>query len=148
MNAAEDHEPPVGGVAVFLDEASETPYRLHFFEVAIRGQNSKGEQQTLHGEVVAVREETAGPSTGTGRFSIVPADCLLDLPAHAQPPQELPSFDTAEAADFIKSTYQMELRGRCQEERRIVDICRDYLTRSFDEDRAAQDRVMALRAVK
>ena len=41
----------------------------------------------------------------------------------------------------------MELRSRCQEERRhFVDICRDYLTRSFDARvRAAQDRVMALR---
>ena len=41
----------------------------------------------------------------------------------------------------------MELRSRCQEERRhFVDICRDYLTRLLRcPVRASQDRVMALR---
>jgi hypothetical protein len=41
----------------------------------------------------------------------------------------------------------MELRGRCQEERQhFVQVCRDYLERSFAARiRAAQDRVMALR---
>jgi superfamily II DNA or RNA helicase len=137
----------VGGVAVYVDEESEVPYRLHLFEVTIRGQNSKGEQQTLHGELVAVREEMSGPTTGAGRFSIVPADSLLDLPPHPEAPQSLAVFDPAAAADHIKCTFQMELRGRCQEERRhFVDICRDYLKRSFDARiRAAQDRVMALR---
>ncbi len=141
----------VGGVAVFLDEMADSSYRLHFFEVTIRGQNSKGEQQTLHGELVAVREElsvvpAAGPATP--QFSIVPADCLLDLPPHREPPASLAIIDPAPAADFIKCTYQMELRTRCQEDRqRFVDVCRDYLTRSFDARiRAAQDRVMALRA--
>ena len=128
-------------------QESEVAYRLHFFEVSIRGQNSKGEHQTLHGELVAVREELTGPTTGTGRFSVVPADSLLDLPPHTEPPPSLALFDATAAADFIKITFQMELRGRCQEERRhFVDICRDYLTRSFDARvRAAQDRVMALR---
>jgi superfamily II DNA or RNA helicase len=138
----------VGNIAVYMDDESEIPYRLHFFEVAIRGQNSKGEQQTLYGEPVVVREELTGPTSGTGRFSVVAADCLLDLPPHPSPPESLSVFDTAPAADFIKSTYQMELRSRCQEERRrFVDVCRDYLTRSFEARiRAAQDRVMALRA--
>jgi len=137
----------VGGAAVFIDELADSPYRLHFFEVAIRGQNSKGEPQTLHGELVAVREELSGP-TDSSRFSIVPADCLLDLPPHRAPPDSLDVFDAAAAADFIKCSYQMELRNRCLEERRrFVDVCRDYLVRSFDARiRAAQDRVMALRA--
>ena len=136
-----------GGIGVYVDQESEVAYRLHFFEVSIRGQNSKGEHQTLHGELVAVREELAGPTTGTGRFSVVPADSLLDLPPHPEPPSSLAVVDPAPAADFIKITFQMELRGRCQEERRhFVHICRDYLTRSFDARvRAAQDRVMALR---
>ncbi len=137
-----------GGIAVYADEESEVPYRLHFFEVTIRGQNSKGETVPLHGELVAVREELAGPTTGSRRFSVVPADSLLDLPPHGAPPQSLAMFDPAEAADFLKVTYQMELRGRCQEERRrFVDVCRDYLARSFEARiRASQDRVMKLRA--
>jgi hypothetical protein len=95
-----------------------------------------------------VREELSGPTTGAGRFSIVPAEHLYNLPPHPNPPPSLPVFDPAVAADHIKVTYQMELRARCQEERRhFVDICRDYLTRSFEaRTRAAQDRVMALRA--
>ena len=138
--------PLAGGIAVYHDDRSDVPYRLHLFEVSIRGQNSKGEPQTLHGELVAVREEMAGPAPE--RFTIVPADCLLDLPPYAAPPPALTAFDPAAAADHIKCTYQMELRGRCQEERRrFVDICRDYLTRSFEvRVRAAQDRVMKLRA--
>lgn len=137
----------VGGTGVFLTEESEVPYRLHLFEVSIRGQTTKGEQQTLYAELVAVREELTGPTTGAGRFSIVPADCLLDLPPHPMPPAALGVFDSAVAADHVKITIQMQLRSRCQEERRhFVDICRDYLTRSFEARiRAAQDRVMALR---
>jgi hypothetical protein len=137
----------VGGTGIFLTEESEVPFRLHLFEVSIRGQTSKGEQQTLHGELVAVREELSGPTTGAGRFSMVPADCLLDLPPYPQPPAALGVFDSAQAADYLKGTYQMQLRSRQQEERRkFVDICRDYLTRSFEARiRAAQDRVMALR---
>jgi hypothetical protein len=158
----EQFAPLVGGVAVYVDEASEAPYRLHLFEVSIRGQNSKGEPQTLHGELVAVREELVGvpalagsglqrpakAGTPTGPFSLVPAEYLYNLPPHPTPPPSLPVFDPASASDHIKGTYQMDMRARCQEERRhFVDICRDYLTRSFDARvRAAQDRVMALRA--
>jgi hypothetical protein len=75
--------------ATFLDEETEAPYRLHLFEVRIRGQTTKGEQQTLHGELVAVREELSGPTTGARRFSMVPADRLLDLPPHPDPPAAL-----------------------------------------------------------
>jgi superfamily II DNA or RNA helicase len=137
-----------GGIGIYLDETSEVSYRLHFFEVSIRGQSSKGEPLTLHGELVAVREELSGPAAGTARFSVVSADSLLDLPPHADPPDSLSVFDPAPAADFLKITYQMELRSRTQEERRhFVDICRDYLTRSFEARvRAAEARVMALRA--
>ena len=120
--------PLVGGVGIFLDEETEVPYRLHLFEVSIRGQTSKGEQQTLHGELVAVREELSGPTTGAGRFSMVPADSLLDLPPHPEPPASWPSSTRSAAADHVKVTFQMQLRSRCQQERRhFVDICRDYL---------------------
>ena len=45
------------GVGVFVDTNSDAPYELHFFEMAMRGQNTKGEVQTLLGELVAIREE-------------------------------------------------------------------------------------------
>jgi hypothetical protein len=133
-----------GQVGVFVDTNSDAPYYLHFFEMAVRGQNTKGEVQTLLGELVAVREEL---SSGQDRFSVVPADTLLDLPAHPAAPENLEPEDTTPAADFLKSTYQTERRGECQQERQhFVQVCRDYLQPSFDARiRAAQDRIMNLR---
>ena len=135
-----------GGTTVYLDAAAEVPYRLHFFELSIRGQNTKGENQMLYGELIAVREELH--SDAAEAFAIVPADSLLDLPAHPSPPESLNRVDPAPSADFLKSTYQTERRQACQEERQhFVQVCRDYLEKSFHARiRAAQDRVMALRA--
>ena len=134
------------GVGVFVDTNSDAPYKLHFFEMAVKGQNTKGEVQTLLGEMVAVREEL---SSTEERFSIVPADmlarptctsCCTGEPCYRRTP-------TA-AADFLKSTYQTQRRGECQQERQhFVQVCRDYLQQSFDARvRAAQDRVMDLKA--
>jgi hypothetical protein len=138
--------PIVGGSAIFVDPTAEAPYRLYFFEMAIRGQKTNGDVDTLFAELIAIREDLndAGPD----RFSVVPADCLIDLPAHPQTPPELDCVDPTEAGDFLKSTYQMEARSRCQRDRQhFVGVCREYLQRSFDARvRAAQDRVMSLRA--
>jgi superfamily II DNA or RNA helicase len=135
------------GLGVFIDAASDVPYRLHFFELGIRGQNTKGDQQTLYGELVAVKEDLAAASP-TKRFTLMPADIILDLPAHPSPPQNLSGIDPAPAADFLRSTRQAELRNEWRTERQhFVEVCRDYLGRSFKARiNAAQDRVMALRA--
>src|SRR5260370_10518086 len=104
-----------GGTTVYLDPAAEITYRLHFFELSIRGQNTKGENQMLYGELIAVREELDGGAEKP--FAIVPADRLLDLPAHPSPPGRLNRVDPAPAADFLKSTYQTDRRQACHEER-------------------------------
>ena len=96
------------------------------------------------------RSSPSGTTSAAGaadRFAVVPADCLLDLPAHPSPPASVAPVDPGPAMDFIKSTYQSERRQLCQEERlHFVQVCRDYLQKSFDARiRAAQDRVMALR---
>jgi superfamily II DNA or RNA helicase len=137
--------PLTTGLAVFVDTNSDVPYKLHFFEMAVKGQNTKGEVQTLLGELVAVREEL---SSADEHFSIVPADILLDLPAHPAAPENLVPEDVTSAADFLKSTYQTRRRAECQQERQhFVQVCRDYLQQSFDARiRAAQDRVMNLKA--
>jgi len=128
-----------------VDPMAEAPYRLHFFEMAIRGQTTRGEAETLFAELVAVREDPQTPPAE--RFSIVPADSLLDLPVHPSPPGTVDALDPTAASDFLKSTFQMEARARCQAERQhFVEVCRDYLSRSFEARiRAAQDRVMGLR---
>ena len=144
---AEMHSVLLRQQAVFADVRAEAPYRLHFFELAIRGQNSKGEVTTLHAELVCVREDFATGSA-TGRFSTVPADALIALPAHDSPPASSRPLDIQDATDFVKTTIQMDRRSSVQEDRRrYADVCRDYLVRSFEaRRRAAQDRVMALRA--
>jgi superfamily II DNA or RNA helicase len=139
-------QPALGGAGVFVDRNAESPYRLHFFEVTIRGQNSKGETLNLFAEVVAVREELSADASP--RFDVVSADSLLDLPAHPNPPASLPSLDIKPVEDFLKGTHQTDRRQECQKERqRFVTVCREYLEKSFQARlRAAQDRVMALRA--
>jgi superfamily II DNA or RNA helicase len=138
--------PLVGGMALYVDANTQAPYRVHFFEFSIRGQNSKGDNQTLYAELLAIREEPSVPLAE--RFTIIPADCLLDLPAHPAPPDTLSQIDPGPAADFLKSTYQSERRQACQDERKhFVEVCRDYLQKSFTARlRAAKDRVMTLRA--
>ena len=147
-------KPLVGGIALYVDAATPVPYRLHFFEIAIRGQNTKGEPQTLFAELVAVRENlsftmvVSEGDTGENRYQMVPADCLLDLPALPCPPDAVGRIDPNAAGDFLKSTYQSERRQACQDERKhFVEVCREYLQKSYSARlRAAQDRVMALRA--
>jgi SNF2 family DNA or RNA helicase len=136
-----------GGQGVYVDPGAEAPYRLHFFEVAVRGQSTRGDPITLHAELVTVREEI-DLTLGGDRLTAVSADVLIDLPAHPAPPASLPLLDLQPVSDFLKTTVQMDRRVTCQDERRhYAQICRDYLGRSFSARiRAAQDRVMLLRA--
>ena len=137
-----------GQAAVYVDATADAPYRLHFFEIAIRGQTTAGEATTVHAELIAVREELGEGVATSDRYDVVPADVLIDLPAHPCPHASLPGIDYAPVADYVKTTVQMERRQRTQEEReRYANVAHDYLERSFDARvRAAQDRVMALRA--
>ncbi len=152
-----------GATAVYLQSPADlstitsaktdAPYLLHFFEISIRGENTKGEPQTLYGELIAVREKieslaSVGEDCRDDRFSVIPADILLDLPVHPSPPAKINRFDYSPAADFLKSTYQTQRREACREERRhFVEVCRDYLEKSFAARiRAAQNRVMSLRS--
>ena len=130
-----------GRAGVFIDAGCQTPYRIHFFEISIRGKDAQGNETPLYGELVAVREER-------GRFEIIPADVLHNLADHPDPPRDIEPFDTQAASDYLKCTYQMEWRARCQADRqRFAQICREYLERSFKAriDRA-QERAMLLAA--
>ena len=137
----------VGRTAVYVDSMAPAPYRLHFYEITIRGQNTKGEATNIHAELVAVREEIAEGAPAGERFGLIPADALIDLPEHPQPPEKLPEIDYGPVTDFVKTTVQMERRSAARDERGgYADVARDYLKRSFDARvRAAQDRVMGLK---
>src|SRR5262249_44534700 len=99
--------PLSAGVGAFIDTNNDVPYKLHFFEMSIKGQNTKGEAQTLLGELVAVRQDLASRD---GAFAIIPADILLDLPAHPAAPENLEPEEVTGAVDFLKSTYQTQRR--------------------------------------
>jgi len=142
----------VGGIGFYVDPLSDRPYQLHFFEISIRGKDTRGNDVPLHGELVAVREHlpaaTGTAQAGDGKFEVVPADILLNLPPHPSPPESVDKLDTQAASDFLKSSYQLECRSRCQREReRFARICREYLERSFDvRIKRAQERAMLLAA--
>jgi superfamily II DNA or RNA helicase len=131
----------IAGVGFFVDPLCREPYRIHFFEISIRGKDSKGNDVPLYGELVAVREER-------GHYEVIPSDILLNLAAHPHPPQEIEPAPTQAATDFLKRTYQLECRARCQSERQhFARVCREYLEKSFKAriDRA-QERAMLLAA--
>ena len=136
----------VGQTAVYVDPLAETPYRLHFYEISVRGQTTKGEATTIHAEMVAVREEIGEDIAAADRYGAVPADALIDLPAHPNPPATLPEVDQGPIGDYVKATIQMQRRRDAQAERgRYADVARDYLEKSFAARvRASQDRVMGL----
>lgn len=131
----------IAGVGFFVDPLCREPYRIHFFEISIRGKDSKGNDVPLYGELVAVREER-------GHYEVIPSDILLNLAAHPHPPQEIEPTPTQAATNFLKRTYQLECRARCQSERQhFARVCREYLEKSFKAriDRA-QERAMLLAA--
>jgi len=130
-----------GGIGFYVDPLTTEPHRLHLFEISIRGKDSKGNDVPLHGELVAVREQR-------GQFEIVPSDILLNLPPQASSPSAVDSVDTQAASDYLKSTYQLDCRARCQEERQhFAGVCREYLERSFvARIKRAQERAMLLAA--
>jgi SNF2 family DNA or RNA helicase len=133
--------PLVGGIGFYVDPLCRESYRLHFFEISIRGKDTKGNDIPLHGELVAVREEDS-------QFEVVPSDILLNLPPHPSPPENIEPVFTQPASDFLKSTYQMECRARSQEERQhFAQICCEYLEKSFEvRIKRAQERAMLLAA--
>ena len=140
-------EDVAGRTAVYVDAAASGPYRLHFFEITVRGQTTKGETTTVHAELVGVREEVAEGVPAAERFAPVPADVLIDLPKHPQQSDQLPEIDFGPVTDYIKTTVQMERCVSARGERgRYADVAREYLTQSFRaRERAGQDRVMRLR---
>ena len=136
-----------GQTGVFMDPLAAAPYRLHFYEITIRGQTTNGEPTTILAELVAVREESAEGMPPDERFEIVTADILIDLPEHPSPPEALPTVDNGPAGDYVKTTVQMERRSAASDERgRYAAVARDYLQRSFNARvRVAQGRVMRLK---
>ena len=137
-----------GELGVYMDPLASAPYRVHFYEITIRGQTTNGETTTVLAELVAVREEVTEGTPATERFGLVPADILIDLPGHPNPPDTVAAVHHGAVGDYVKTTVQMDRRSAASDERgRYADVAGDYLLRSFNARvRAARDRVMRLKA--
>ena len=137
-----------GQMGVYMDPLASQPYRVHFCEITIRGQTTNGDATTILAELVAVREEVTEGVAAAERFELVPADILIDLPAHPCLPDSLPVADYGPVGDYVKTSVQMQRRSTASKERgHYADVAREYLQRSFDARvRAAQGRVMRLKS--
>ena len=146
----------VGGTSVWHDPFEPQPYRVHFFELEILGQQLDApgrppRRNPVHAELVAVRQGL------DGSLARLPANILHDLsPAEATPAQlpvdwsKPPSADAVKAAErFVKVEVQFPKLGELRTERqRQADIQRDFLVRAMDESiKAAQHDAMRLARV-
>ncbi len=103
-----------------------------------------------------MREESRSGEPSRTVYEVVPSDVLIDLAPAVGPAsragqttvplgsRDLP--DPQPAADHLKSTYQLEIRRRCQQDRQqFVAVVREYLEKSFKTRiNKAQERYMRL----
>lgn len=118
--------------ALFLDADATSPYRIHFFEVQIDGQDIKGKKTIIRAQMTAVVERTQG------EYQFISTDCLHDLTLIEQgeiPPQltsptseELQKLET-----WVKAKVQFNLmQEESQKRKRELQIRQDYLKQAMD----------------
>lgn len=126
------------GSAVFLDADADTPYRIHFLEVQIAGQERHGQDMTLKSRLCAVLDKPDSDA-----LELTSPDCLHDFaPADAdvelliQPPA---AQDVERVEKWIKVKVQMAMMRQVQEDRqRELEIRQDYLEKAMNT--AIQDQ--------
>lgn len=119
------------GSAVFIDADADTPYRIHFLEIQIAGQERHGKEVTLKSLLCAVMEKPE-----SNQLEIISPDCLHDLaPAnssfallvHPPTPQELEHFEK-----WAKVRIQMPMMQQVQGDRqRELGIRQEYLEKAM-----------------
>jgi hypothetical protein len=137
--------------AVFIDADTDLPYRIHFLEVQIEGQQ-KGKDLVLRAGLCAVSEYAI--SGQDGQFTLISPDCLHDLaPARLDDLEDLeipivpPTPQEQEYLnDWAKVKVQMPMMKQEQASRqRELDIRQDYLTKAMEAAiRAEQTKQMRL----
>ncbi len=137
--------------AVFIDADTDRPYRIHFLEVQIEGQQ-KGKDVVLRAGLCAVSEYAI--SGKDGQFTLISPDCLHDLaPARLDDLEDLeipivpPTPQEQEHLnDWAKVKVQMPMMKQEQASRqRELDIRQDYLTKAMEAAiRAEQTKQMRL----
>jgi len=135
--------------AVFIDADTDRPYRIHFLEVQIEGQQ-KGKDLVLRAGLCAVSEQD-------GQFTLISPDCLHDLaPARLDDLENLENLEILivpptppeqeHLNDWAKVKVQMPMMKQEQASRqRELDIRQDYLTKAMEAAiRAEQTKQMRL----
>ena len=149
-----DHQHLAGGTSVWHDPFDPAPYRVHFFELQVLGQQldvpGRPPRSVLaHAELVAVRE---GLDSSLER---VPSNILHDLTPANGVPKELPPAwskpptvaDAVKAAErFVRAKVQFPRLAELRTEReRDVSIRRGFLEQAMAESiRAAKVEAMRL----
>jgi uncharacterized protein DUF488/helicase-like protein len=136
-----------GAVGVFMDATADHPYQLHFFDLAIRGQSTKGESHTLYGEVIAVRETLPYERflDLLRRAAVTAVADVRSAPYSRQFPQyNKEMLSSALRADGILYVFLgQELGGRPTEIRFYCDGIADYEQMSTSPQfKAGLDRVV------
>ena len=117
--------------AVFIDADTLETYRLHFFQVQVEGQTSKGNEQTLREKLCAVLEKPGQP------FSLIANDCLHDF---ATAPEEMINVplppqpdEQRQIENWLKVKVQKGLIEEArQNQQREMGIRQDYLEKAMN----------------
>ena len=117
--------------AVFIDADTLETYRLHFFQVQVEGQTSKGNEQTLREKLCAVLEKSGQP------LSLIANDCLHDF---ATAPEEMINVplppqpeEQRQIENWLKVKVQKGLIEEArQNQQREMGIRQDYLEKAMN----------------
>ena len=142
------NEQVCSGAAVFIDADAEAPYRLHFFEVQVAGQQRQGKDIVIKAQLSAIAE------TATGELTLFSSDCLHDLapgaeslpePAILSPPT---TQEQQQIEDWLKVKVQFPMiRQEQQNRQRELQIRQDYLKQAMElKIREEQTKQMKLAA--
>jgi hypothetical protein len=132
---------------LFLDADATEPYRLHFFEVEINGQNIQGETVIADAKLSVILEKADRSR------SLTATDCLHDLSpgTQAEMTDSIATPTVAEQQDlekWLKSKVQFTMLKKAREQReKELNIRLEYLDRAMNEAIAdAKSQQMSLNA--
>lgn len=133
--------------AVFIDADADAPYRLHFFDVQVAGQQRQGKDIVIKAQLCAIKE------AATGELALFSPDCLHDLAPRSE---SLPTFaiqpptpqEQQQIEDWLKIKVQIPMIKQAQQNRqRELHIRQDYLEQAMESAiREAQTTQMKLAA--
>lgn len=118
------------GSAVFVDADTEKPYRIHFLDVQIAGQERYGQEVILKARLCAVLDKPDAPlelAFPDCLHDLAPADAMSDLLVSPPTAQELERTEK-----WVKVKVQRSMMGQVQADRqRELEIRQEYLEKAM-----------------